>query len=127
MSHYIPQVKTYLTTFIALLVLTILTVVVSRFDFGALNFVIAIGLAFIKASLVALFFMGLRWDNGSSAIALTGSLFFLMVFIVLTFTDVAYRDIRDNTEMEKFGYKSPVKMIEPGSTHNESHSSGSRH
>jgi cytochrome c oxidase subunit 4 len=47
----------------ALVCLTVLTVVVAHMDLGRLNIVGAIGIAIVKASIVALFFMHLRYDK----------------------------------------------------------------
>ena len=54
----------------ALLVLTVVTVGASTIDFGSgmTNVIIAMLIASIKASLVALFFMHLRWDKPINAI-----------------------------------------------------------
>ena len=54
----------------ALLVLTVITVAASMIDSGSAmtNVIIAMLIASIKASLVALFFMHLRWDKPMSAI-----------------------------------------------------------
>ena len=64
-SHTIIPKKYYQFTFVALLILTVITVVVSRFDFGMLNVPIAILVASIKAGLVGAFFMGLRWEKSN--------------------------------------------------------------
>jgi len=63
-SHFIVPVKYYIGTFLSLLVLTFVTVTISRFDFGTFNIVVAMLVAIVKASLVISFFMGLRWDKG---------------------------------------------------------------
>ena len=69
--HFIPPLKYYIGTFLALLVLTIVTVAVAQVDLGVLNIPIALAIAVLKASLVLGFFMGLHWDNGA------GRLFFI--------------------------------------------------
>jgi cytochrome c oxidase subunit 4 len=62
LGHIVPF-RVYLGVFLSLLVLTVLTVVVSRFDFGSFNIVVAMVVASIKACLVACFFMHLKFEN----------------------------------------------------------------
>ena len=50
----------YVSTLVALLILTAITVGASYIDFGSGNVVIALIIATIKATIVALFFMHLR-------------------------------------------------------------------
>jgi len=70
-----------------LLVLTFLTVAVTWFDFGSMNLWIALGIALIKASLVALFFMHLKYDKPFNAIVLIASLAFVVLFVGLALMD----------------------------------------
>ena len=84
-------VRTYSVVLTALLVLTLITVAVSRVDFGSLNVIIAIGIATFKASLVALYFMHLRYDKPMNAIIFVISLFFLGLFLAGCLTDVESR------------------------------------
>lgn len=53
----------YRNILIILLVLTAVTVGVSRIDFGNLNIVIALGVASFKAILVMLYFMHLKFED----------------------------------------------------------------
>jgi cytochrome c oxidase subunit 4 len=52
-----------ITVFVALLLLTAVTVLVSYVDLGLLNAVVALLIAAVKASLVALFFMHLKSED----------------------------------------------------------------
>ena len=65
LGHTSPY-STYLSVFIALLVFTFITVLVSRFDFGSLNLVVAMLVASVKAMLVALFFMHLKYERATT-------------------------------------------------------------
>jgi cytochrome c oxidase subunit 4 len=62
LGHVIPF-SVYRNIFIALIVLTVITVAISRVDFGAMNIVIAMLVASVKAMLVALFFMHLKYEK----------------------------------------------------------------
>jgi caa(3)-type oxidase subunit IV len=110
-EHFIPPVKLYVITFAALLVLTVITVAAAQVNFGSMNTVIAMVIAFIKASVVGLFFMGLKWDKKINAIFFVGSLLFLAVFLGITSLDLFYRDQTDPIEGSRFGFKTPVKLI----------------
>jgi cytochrome c oxidase subunit 4 len=76
----------------ALLVLTFITVGASYVDFGAFNVIIAIGIATVKASLVALFFMHLIHDKPTSAVIFLISVLFLGLFLISVYVDYAERD-----------------------------------
>lgn len=54
---------TYRNSFVVLLVLTVITVGAAQVDFGLLNFVVAMLIASIKAIIVGLFFMHLKYEN----------------------------------------------------------------
>jgi len=70
-----------------LLVLTFATVAITWFDLGRLNLLAALAIAFVKASLVALYFMHLRWDRPFNAIVLLTALFMVALFIAFCLMD----------------------------------------
>lgn len=78
-THVVPA-RTLLTTFGALLALTALTVAASRADFGQLNVAVAIGIAVVKATLVALVFMHLRYEGRYLRTVLVGAIAFAVMF-----------------------------------------------
>jgi cytochrome c oxidase subunit 4 len=88
-----------LRTLIALLFLTILTVGASYIDFGSGNVVIALFIATIKASLVALFFMHLRWEKPVNGIIAVAGFLFLGIFLMFDFIDF---DTRGNLQPTNF-------------------------
>jgi len=59
------HMKALTLTFVALIILTILTVKISKVDFGsvAINITIAMLIASLKGLLVALYFMHLKWEE----------------------------------------------------------------
>ena len=71
----------------ALLILTIITVAVSYVHLGTANLFVAMLVASMKASLVALFFMHLFWDKPFNGLILVSSFLFLGVFIGLALLD----------------------------------------
>ncbi len=60
MTHQVVPVRTYVFVFLALIALTITTVAVSKLELGEYNFICAMTIAVIKASLVVWFFMHVR-------------------------------------------------------------------
>jgi cytochrome c oxidase subunit 4 len=77
--------------FAALIVLTVITVAASRFDFGSANTIIAVLIATAKATLVATFFMHLKYDKGFHALVFIMSFVFLGVFLFITLEDLDTR------------------------------------
>lgn len=89
-EHIIP-IKTYAIVLIALLVLTATTCAVSFIDMGKLNAVVAVVIAFAKATLVAMIFMHLRYSRHLTQIVLAAGLFWLAILIALTMSDYLTR------------------------------------
>ena len=84
--HIVPP-RVLLGVFGALLVLTVLTVAASKVDLGSLNLVGALVIATVKATLVALYFMHLRWDRPFHGFVFLAALAFVMLFIILALLD----------------------------------------
>ena len=92
-SHGGPAV--YTRNLVALLILTAITVGAAFVDFGSGNVAIALGIASVKAILVALFFMHLRWDKPINAIVCMAGFLFLGIFLMFDLLDFTSR--RDPT------------------------------
>lgn len=90
-THHILPLKLYLSVGTALLALTVLTVVVARMELGVFNTILAMVIAVTKASLVALFFMHLKYDSRLYTVVFLGSLAFLGLFIILSMADTETR------------------------------------
>ncbi len=88
---HIASTPFYIGIFLVLICLTVLTVKVSYYDFGAANIVIAMVIATTKAGLVAAFFMHLRHDKLFNTLSFLGALLFLGIFILLTYDDLSKR------------------------------------
>ncbi len=89
--EHIVSPKSYVAVFFALLVLTATTTAVAFLDLGPWNTVVALVIAFIKASLVVLIFMHIRWSTRLTRVIIMGGLFWLGILIALTFSDFATR------------------------------------
>lgn len=95
-THHILPLRVYLSVGAALLVLTAVTVAISFFHFGPFNLLVAMLIAALKATLVALFFMHLKYDNKLYMIIFVTAVVFLAVFIILTMFDTMRRaDVYD--------------------------------
>jgi len=89
-EHVVP-VGTYIAVFIALMVLTILTVAASRLDLGALNTPVALGIAVTKALLVILFFMHVKYGPRIIGLFVAGAFLWLFYLIAGTAADYISR------------------------------------
>ena len=76
---------------LALMVLTGVTVGVASFDFGFLNVLVAMSVASAKALLVVLFFMHLKYENMAIKVMVFLAFLILAICIGFTFFDLAYR------------------------------------
>jgi len=90
-DHIIPA-RVYLIVGASLFVLTGITVGVSFVPLGPFNLVVALGIATIKATLVALVFMHLLYDNKFYLLVFVSAMMFLSIFIIFTMFDTMKRD-----------------------------------
>ena len=81
----------YVITLFALLILTGITVGASYINFGSGNVVIALTIATIKATIVALIFMHLLHDKPVNAVIAVAGFIFLGIFLMFDFIDVDSR------------------------------------
>ena len=86
-----PTLKTYFTIFAALMVLTGLTVWASFQHLGIWNTPVALGIAVLKATLVALFFMHLRYSPKLTSLVIASSLLWLVILFGITMSDYVSR------------------------------------
>jgi cytochrome c oxidase subunit 4 len=91
-SSHVTSVGLYVTIFGALGVLTVATVLVASQDFGLLNTPIALGIAGLKASLVVIFFMGVRFNTPLTKVVVVGGFGWLLIMFVLTMNDYMTRE-----------------------------------
>jgi cytochrome c oxidase subunit IV len=93
MTEHISHVKTYWVVWFALMVLMVITVALSRVTMpGPLNTLIALGIAAVKATLVLLFFMHLKYESYKlSAVVFGAGLFWLLILFGLNLVDYLTR------------------------------------
>jgi len=85
-GHVVP-LRLLVGVLAALLVLTVITVAVTYVDLGPFNLVLAMVIAGIKATLVLLYFMHLRWDRPFNAVVLISSLALVVLFVIFALID----------------------------------------
>ncbi len=91
LGHVLPH-SVYLKVLVTLLVLTVITVWVAQYNFGNWNIIVAMFVASIKAALVALFFMHLKYEDPFTWIYAIIPLFLLFILIGGVFLDNPFRD-----------------------------------
>jgi len=89
--HIMPK-KIYFAIFAALLVLTAITVQVAFLDLGPLNTFVALAIAVLKATLVILFFMHVKYSSRLTKIVVVSGFVWLIILFVLTMGDYASRN-----------------------------------
>jgi cytochrome c oxidase subunit 4 len=85
-SHIVP-VKIYVAIFLALMVLTGVTVLASFYNFGPWNTYIAVTIAIVKGTLVVLYFMHVRYSDSVVRLSVFAGFFWLAVMLTLTLSD----------------------------------------
>jgi cytochrome c oxidase subunit IV len=93
MSEHISSLKLYIGIWITLLVCTLLTVLVAEVSLpGPLNAVVALAIATFKATLVALFFMHVKYAHERmTKVVIVCALFWLTILMALSMADYATR------------------------------------
>jgi cytochrome c oxidase subunit IV len=86
-SH-VASIKVLVGTGGTLLFLTLVTVLATRIDFGAnINLAIAMAIAVIKATLVVLFFMHLKYDKLFHSVVFVSAILAASLFVGFTLMD----------------------------------------
>lgn len=86
-EHHVTPLSTLFATFAALVALTFLTSAMAHVNLGRADIWITLGIAFVKAALVALIFMHLRHDKAFNGIILLFTLGFATLFISFALMD----------------------------------------
>lgn len=106
-SHHVSPASQYWGIWGGLMILTVITVLAYKIplwldiDLGVANVIIAMAIATTKASLVVLYFMGLKYDKRFLAVAFLSSLIFLGLFLGFTLLDI-------NTREDSLPFAKPV-------------------
>lgn len=104
--HIMP-LSVLVKVFLALVVLTVVTVAVAQVDLGGgpANVLVALAIAFVKASLVAAYFMHLKYAKGLNIVVFLISILFVGIMIVFVMADTEFY----KHEVEKYELENPSK------------------
>ena len=91
MAGHVSPIRTYVTIFAALMVLTLVTVLAAYVNLGAFNPVVAMALAIFKATLVVLYFMHVKYSSRLTKLVVLTGIFFLVILLGETMMDYASR------------------------------------
>jgi cytochrome c oxidase subunit IV len=83
--------KTYVRTYIGLLLLTLLTVLIGYAPLGSAHMFVAISIAVAKATLIALFFMHVLVETRLVKLMVVGGIVWFVILISLTLGDYMTR------------------------------------
>ena len=85
---HVAASKVLLGTWVALMILTIITVTATKIDLGpSYNLALAMAIAVVKATLVVLFFMHLRYDKVFHSVLVVGGLLAAALFVGFALMD----------------------------------------
>jgi cytochrome c oxidase subunit IV len=91
-EHHVVGPKVYGLILLALMVLTATTTAVAYVDLGVFNPIIALGIACLKAVLVILFFMHIRYSSRLMMLTVGAGFFTFLVLITMTLSDYISRN-----------------------------------
>jgi cytochrome c oxidase subunit 4 len=87
MSTHVVPLRIYVAIFVALLVLTGVTVAVAYLDLGAMNTIVALTIAVVKGLLVVLYFMHVRYSSRLTWVFVAAGFFWFLILVAFTFAD----------------------------------------
>jgi cytochrome c oxidase subunit 4 len=91
-EHSHPTVGLYLVIIFTLMALTVATWLIAFVNLGIFNPVVALTIAVIKAVLVILFFMHVRYSSKLTMVTVGAGFFWLLILITLSLLDYLSRN-----------------------------------
>jgi cytochrome c oxidase subunit 4 len=92
-SVHVSPLKVYFAIFGALMVLSVITVGAAFLNLGQFNSVVALAIASVKATLVILYFMHVKYSSRLTKLTVVVSLFFVVILFAETMMDYATRGL----------------------------------
>jgi len=89
--EHVTPIGLYVAIFAGLMVLTVVTVAVAWMDLGNLNILVALAVAVVKATLVVLFFMHLKYSTRLTWVVVGAGFFWLGILLAITLSDYLTR------------------------------------
>lgn len=90
-KQHIVEYLTNIYVWIGLAFLTIVTIWVSEFDLKMLTVAVALGVATVKAVLVLMYFMHLKFDSKILTVMVFVTMIVFLSMIIFTFFDYTFR------------------------------------
>ena len=88
MNHaHDTSIRPYILVWVALMVLTVVTVVVAEIELGRWNIVLAMTIAMVKALLVVLFFMHVKDATSLTKLFVGAGFLWMLILFALTLGD----------------------------------------
>jgi cytochrome c oxidase subunit 4 len=91
MSEHVVSRKIYFLIFGALMLMTGVTVWVATFDLGRWNAIVALSIAVVKATLVVLYFMHVRYSSKVTWVFVCAGIIWLIILFAFTLSDFLTR------------------------------------
>jgi len=92
MSEHVLPIKLYVTIWGTLLCLTVITAAVAFVDLGPFNTIVALVIASVKALLVVLFFMHVKYTSEKmTKVVVVSAIFWLLILLALSLADYTTR------------------------------------
>jgi cytochrome c oxidase subunit 4 len=114
-EHHVPM-STYTLIFILLMVGLVVTVAAAFVNLGEMNMIVAMTIAAIKAALVILYFMHVKFASRLTKVFVAASFTWLVILFGMTFMDYISRDWLSNSR----GWEvNPVKAAYDAGTKQE--------
>jgi cytochrome c oxidase subunit 4 len=104
-EHHVVPLKIYFLIFFALMIGTALTVGAAFVDMGFMNTPVALIIALVKASLVIMFFMHVKYSHKLVGLFAISGFFWLCIMLALTMQDYYTRS---------WGEAPPVEFLKEG-------------
>ncbi|HSL21995.1 MAG TPA: cytochrome C oxidase subunit IV family protein [Vicinamibacterales bacterium] len=93
MSGHVVSPRLYYVVFGALIVLTAVTVGAAFIDLGRLNSIVALTIAVLKATLVVLFFMHVKYATRLTWVVVASGFVWMFILFALTLSDYMSRGL----------------------------------
>src|SRR5690348_7919938 len=92
MSEHTASSKMYYAIWTLLLILTVVTAWVATVDLGPLNTIVALAIATVKATVVVLFFMHVKYASEKlTKVVIMSALFWMLILLMLSLADYTWR------------------------------------
>ena len=98
MSQHVVPPRTYVKVFGGLTVLMVFTMIMAFINLGDLNPAVAVMIAIMKATLIVLFFMNVKYSSRLTWIFVGCGFFWLLILFWLMMPDYLSRDWLNSTQ-----------------------------